>query len=220
MAAAHSKAASSQRRKASEVAAVRRRETGDEPDGRRRRGKTSRALIVDALLALVRDGEVSPGAARVAELAGVSLRTVYRHFDEMDSLYQEIAESMQARVLPAMFQPYRSEDWKGRMHELIERRIELYEAIFPFKISGDLKRFQSDYLMSDYTQHLLLEKMSLESVLPRDAADDSVLAHSIRAATGFQAWRILRKDLDLDVAASRASLLRTVEALLAARDGK
>jgi len=61
----------------------------------------------------------------------------------MDSLYREMAESIHARVLPAFFRPYHSDSWKGRLDELIGRRIELYEVILPFKVSGDLKRFQS-----------------------------------------------------------------------------
>lgn len=190
-------------------------ETHDEPDGRRRRGNTSRARIVDALSRLVREGNLTPGAARVAELAGVSLRTVFRHFDEMDSLFKEIAENIQAQVLPAFFRPYLSETWKERLVELVERRIELYEAILPFKLSGDLKRFQSDYLSKDYHQHLKLEKMSLESVLPVEITSDPPLVHALMAAAGFQGWRILRKDQELELADARAVVMRTVDALVA-----
>jgi len=189
----------------------------DEPDGRRRRGNTSRALIVDALRKLVQEGNFTPGAARVAEVAGVSLRTVFRHFDEMDSLYQEIAESIQARVLPVFLRPYLSDTWDGRLRELVDRRIELYEAVMPFKVSGDLKRFQSAYLAGDYDKYLKLEKASLESVLPPEIVADAVLANALRTATGFQSWRILRKDHELSAQDSRAVVMRTVDALLASR---
>jgi len=190
-----------------------------EPDGRRRRGNSSRARIVNALMQLISEGNLTPGAARVAEIAGVSLRTVFRHFDEMESLYKEIAESIQVRVHPALFRPYRSETWKERLLELIDRRIDLYEAILPFKMSGDLRRYQSEYLANDYKQHLKLEKMSIETLLPKHIADDNVLLHALIAATGFQGWRILRKDQSLAGADARAAVLRTVEALLASHGG-
>jgi AcrR family transcriptional regulator len=190
-------------------------EREEELDGRRRRGSTSRARIVDAMLQLIREGTVTPGAAKVADLAGVSLRTVFRHFEEMDSLYKEIAESIQARVLPAFFRPYSAEAWNEKLLELLDRRIELYEAILPFKISGDLRRYQSSYLANDYSQHLMLEKMSLESVLPPELGGDTVLLHALRAAMGFQGWRILRHDLELDIPGARTALMRTVESLLA-----
>jgi AcrR family transcriptional regulator len=186
-----------------------------EADGRRRRGNTSRARIVEAMLKLVRDGNPAPGAARVAELAGVSLRTVFRHFEEMDSLYREMSETIQARVLPALFRPYSSETWRERLAELLDRRIEVYEFIMPFKISGELRRFQSEYIAKDAAQHLKLEKMSLEAVLPREMTADDPLRHALLAATGFQAWRVLRQDLELGVDDARSAMRRAVEALLA-----
>ncbi|MFM8818949.1 MAG: TetR/AcrR family transcriptional regulator, partial [Phenylobacterium sp.] len=57
-----------------------------EPDGRRRRGLDSRDRIIAAMLDLAREGEVAPGAERVAARAEVGLRTVFRHFRDMDSL--------------------------------------------------------------------------------------------------------------------------------------
>ena len=69
-------------------------------DGRRQRSERSRKDIVAAMFKLIRAGEMNPGAAQVAEAAGVSLRTVFRHFDEMDILYREIAALMEAEVLP------------------------------------------------------------------------------------------------------------------------
>jgi AcrR family transcriptional regulator len=186
-----------------------------ETDGRRRRGNTSRARIVEAMLKLVRDGNVAPGAARVADLAGVSLRTVFRHFEEMDSLYREMGETIQARVLPALFRPYTARSWRDRLVELIDRRIEVFEFIMPFKISAELRRFQSDYIAKDAEQHLNLERMSMESVVPKDVADDAPLLSALLAATGFQAWRILRQDLDLPIDDARAAMMRAVDALLA-----
>ena len=101
-----------------------------------------------------------------------------------------------------------------RLHELIERRVEVYEFIMPFKISGELRRFQSEYIAKDGDQHLHMERMSLEAVLPREIADDTALFHALLAASGFQAWRILRQDLQLGVADSRVAMLRGIDAML------
>lgn len=186
----------------------------DETDGRRRRGNTSRARIVEAMLTLVREGNPSPGAARVAELAGVGLRTVFRHFEEMDSLYREMAETIQSHVLPALFRPYSAAGWRERLYELIDRRVEVYEFIMPFKISGELRRFQSPYIARDSEQHLEMEKASLEAVLPREIVDDTSLLSALLTLSGFQAWRVLRSDLKLDVAEARSAMLRGIDAML------
>jgi AcrR family transcriptional regulator len=60
-------------------------------DGRRKRSETSRQRIVEAMIALVGEGHMSPSAEQVATRAGVGLRTVFRHFADMDSLYASMA---------------------------------------------------------------------------------------------------------------------------------
>ena len=67
-------------------------------DGRRRRGEDNRARIVAAMLEIIQEGEVSPSAEQVAERADVGLRTVFRHFSDMDSLYSEMSEAIEQMI--------------------------------------------------------------------------------------------------------------------------
>ena len=60
-------------------------------DGRRRRGEDNRAKIVAAMLEIIHAGEIAPSAELVAQRADVGLRTVFRHFQDMDSLYREMS---------------------------------------------------------------------------------------------------------------------------------
>jgi hypothetical protein len=52
-------------------------------DGRVARSHRSRRAIVDAMRALHAEGDLRPTAPRVAERAGVSLRTVWQQFADM-----------------------------------------------------------------------------------------------------------------------------------------
>jgi AcrR family transcriptional regulator len=61
-------------------------------DGRRSRAASSRRRIVAALMELIREGAIQPTAEAVAARADVGLRTVFRHFADMETLYREIAE--------------------------------------------------------------------------------------------------------------------------------
>ena len=56
-------------------------------DGRVQRSQRSRKGIVDALLVLMKAGNYIPTAQQVADEAGISIRTVFRHFSEMELLY-------------------------------------------------------------------------------------------------------------------------------------
>ena len=61
-------------------------------DGRVLRGERNRDAIVDALLELLAEGETSPSSREIAQRAGVSLRTVFQHFDDIDTLYAAVAQ--------------------------------------------------------------------------------------------------------------------------------
>ena len=56
-------------------------------DGRRQRSDRSRRRIIEALFDLIGEGDMSPSAVNVAARAEVGLRTVFRHFEDMDSIY-------------------------------------------------------------------------------------------------------------------------------------
>ena len=60
--------------------------TEPQVDGRRARRHRSRDLAVDALLDLLDEGVVRPTAQQVAERSGVSLRSIFRIFDDVESL--------------------------------------------------------------------------------------------------------------------------------------
>ncbi len=188
-------------------------------DGRFARSRATRDKIVGALLDLVRDGDVSPSAARVAETAGVGLRTVFRHFDEMDTLYRAMAEAIERQVMPLMLKPFVTETWRDRLRELVDRRIEIYEAIMPYRISASIKRFQSAFLMQGYQRQLELERTSLHAILPQAVIGDAASASAIEVATSFQCWRRLRHDQGLAIAPARAAILALVEAMLARIEG-
>ena len=192
--------------------------TGDDvTDGRRLRSSRSRAKIVRALLTVIRSGDMTPSAARVAEVAGVSLRTVFRHFDDMDTLHREMAAIVEVEVRPIMAPPLRGETWRERLDELIGRRTQVFEHIMPYRVAGSLRRFTSTYLMQDYRKFVAMERETLLGVLPQTLIADAMLTAALEMTTGFQAWRRMRQDQQLSAVDARAVMLFTVDRLLAGR---
>lgn len=189
----------------------------DGVDGRMLRGERSRQQIVDALFKLIRAGEMNPGAGQVAEEANVSLRTVFRHFEEMDSLRMEMAAQMEAEIRPILQEPFEADDWRGRLSEMIARRARIYEYVMPVKVAASLRRFSSSYLMRDYEKFLMMERAGLNAVLPKAIASNTVLFSAIEMATSFQAWRRMRQDQGLSPAEAERVLRFTVENLVGDR---
>lgn len=74
-------------------------------DGRRLRAVRTRAAIVAAVYDLVRAGDPSPTSARIAERAGVALRSIGQHFPSREGLLTAVAEhhtSQTPRVPPGV----------------------------------------------------------------------------------------------------------------------
>jgi AcrR family transcriptional regulator len=183
-------------------------------DGRRERSKSSRAKIVAAMLELVERGDVSPSAARVADHAGVGLRTVFRHFDDMDSLYREMSEVIEKRVAPIILRPFASDRWQDRIRELAVRRPEVFEAILPFRISANLKRYQSAFLMADYIRLHKMERALVDVHLPDSTRQDHDGVESLHVALSFQCWRLLRHDQQLTPETAQRVVQRMVTDVL------
>jgi AcrR family transcriptional regulator len=186
-------------------------------DGRRLRSERSRQQIIDAMYELIRGGDLAPSAARVAERAGVGARTVFRHFDDMDSLYRELTERLEAEVMPLALRPFKAPDWRGRLRELVARRADLYERIFPFRVSGSLRRFQSEVLMDNHRRALLFERSALRAILPEELAADPILFAALDMVIGFPGWQRLRQDQGLSISEAEAVVAFTVDRLIDGR---
>ncbi|MBI1188553.1 MAG: TetR family transcriptional regulator [Alphaproteobacteria bacterium] len=184
-------------------------------DGRRKRGERSRRQIVEAIRALIGAGEMNPSAAQVAERAGVSLRSVFRHFEDMDSLYREIAALVEAEVMPLALRPFEAREWRGRLVELTARRADIFERIMPFRVAGAARRFQSAYLMDDYCRTISLEQTALKAILPPEIADDALLFAALDVIVGFESWRRMRQDQGLSMKKAEAAMRFAVERLTA-----
>lgn len=189
----------------------------DEADGRRQRSSRSRERIVHAMIELIRSGEMAPAAARVAEKANVGLRTVFRHFEEMDTLNRQISAIVEAEIRPLIEKPFEGKGWRAQFADLVERRAYIYERIMPLKIAGGLQRFRSRFLMEDYNRFIRMEREGLKRVLPQKIINDAVLFEAIEMTTAFQAWRRLRQDQGLSPKDALNVLRFTVDQLLAGR---
>jgi AcrR family transcriptional regulator len=185
-----------------------------ETDGRRQRSERSREQIVEAMISLVRAGDMNPSAAAIADEAGVGRRTVFHHFDDMDGLYREICARFEAEVMPAVLTPLTSQNWADRLVELVSKRAAIYEQILPVKVAANLRRHQSPFLMDAYRRFLTMEKAGLVAILPAEIVSDATLFSALEMVTGFQTWRRLRQDQHLTPQDAEETMQRVVARLI------
>lgn len=184
-------------------------------DGRRERGRSSHKRIVEAMMELIVAGDLSPSAARVAEEAGIGLRTVFRHFDDMDALYSEITGMITERVMPIVMAPYPDQPWRANVRELVRRRMRVFETTLPFRLAANIKRYNSPFLMGQYSRVVMLERELILRLLPGAVLGDRIAVEALCAALSFHTWRTLRHDQSLSAEDAGTVMGQMVEAILA-----
>ena len=70
------------------------------PDGRNQRRDRNRDAVVSALLSLYREGVTGPSAEQIAERAGLSARSIFRYFDDLDALVRAAIARQQQHLAP------------------------------------------------------------------------------------------------------------------------
>ena len=151
-------------------------------DGRRLRSAASRRRIVEAMRDLIREGTLSPRAEEVAARANVGLRSVFRHFDDMESLYREIGDLIVADVTPMLELPPPSGTADEILAEMIARRTKLFERIMPFRVAADIHSHRSPYLMQE--RRIMNESLReiMRSALPAAIRKDRVAVDALVCA--------------------------------------
>ncbi len=183
-------------------------------DGRRARGDANRARIIQAMVELVAAGDPDPNADAVAEKAGLSVRTVFRHFQDKDAIFHAIDDLLVAAYQPLLTAPYRSAHWKGQLFELIARRCTINEAAAVFRISAVMERYRSQFIAGKYRRLHAGEKRMLDAVLPPELQTSTQAGRAILIACSFDTWRLLRQDEELSPEDTLAAIRQLVEDIL------
>lgn len=185
-------------------------------DGRVQRGERNRAAIVDALLALIGEGEARPSARAVAERAGVSLRSVFQHFADMETLYAACIDRQLARV-ESMFEaidPALPAD--TRIELVVAQRNRVYERIAPVRRAAIAASATSPTLRAGLARSSTELRRHLADALRDElqGGDRRELLAAIEAATSFDAWDHMRRTQGLGLAATQRVMGRLVRGAL------
>ena len=188
-------------------------------DGRLARSIRTRDAVVDALLDLLNEGDIRPTAARIAERAGVSLRLVFHHFDDLETIYSELAVRQTERVkpltapistaLPVLERIERFCEQRGRLLETLSPVRRAAVLIEPFRpaLARQLKQAR------DLTRAATIGAFEPElSKLETDKKRATIAALDV--ATSWVAWEQMRRHQRLSETEARAVMATTIRALL------
>ena len=171
-------------------------------DGRRQRSERSQTAIIEAALALMEEGTLVPTAQQIADRAGVGIRSFFRHFADMDSLFLA-ADEMLLDSYEALFQVA---DRDGSLSNRVSRAVELYGNAFDNLMQmilctkALLWRFPK--LKENYAWHQKRLRKELELWLPEVADLPRDRREAVHAVASFEVWHRLREHQGLSYGAS------------------
>jgi len=183
-------------------------------DGRRQRSQRSREKILRAYWELMLGGDMDPSAAAIAEHAGVGLRSVFRHFEDLDTLLRDLMQLCYDEVTPEFMTPLKSTDWKDQLLELVDRNVMIWERIKVPNLAGEIGRFKSQVLMDDYQRSRNLEISGIKAILPKDIDNYDKVLLALDASMGFSTMRRLREDRKLSISKVKAVMTFMVQSIL------
>ena len=189
-------------------------------DGRAVRRERNRDAVVDAIMVLIQSGETQPSMADIARLAGVSERSIFRHFESRAALLAAVIER-QLEVVSGLLREIPSTGaLSSRISAFVNERALLYEEITPMR-RATLHVVDASTLVSDQlaeTRTWMREE--LEAVFDRELSrragpDRRDLVAALDVATSWEAWNLLREVEGCSVPRGRRILVRVMTQLLA-----
>jgi AcrR family transcriptional regulator len=185
-------------------------------DGRHARRDANRDRIVEAFLELVRAGVSEPGAHTIAHKAGVSPRTVFRCFEDMEALYCELTARLRDEFLPRATLNLNTSDRAERLERLLKNRIAIFADLEPFRFPSERYRHRYAAVAEETALLVKTERDRLTLVVNPDSALDPDLFEALSAVTSFDLWRRLRIEQGLSKARAGRAMAAAARAVYAA----
>jgi AcrR family transcriptional regulator len=192
-------------------------------DGRAARANRTRLAVVDALLHLIDEGDLRPTAPRIAERAGVSLRSIFQHFSDLEALFAAATERELER-LSALVGPLPIGSSLGdRLDAFVVQRARVLEAVTPVSRASLLQESSSAELRSSRMRLLALARDEVAGVFSaeldrRPRADRVDLLDALDAVSSWQTWEALRAHQGLSPTRARRVMRRMLSVLLEERN--
>ncbi len=177
----------------------------------------SRNRIINAVIALVDEDQGIPGAEAIAARARVGLRSVFRHFGDMDGLYVAVIERI-GRRYTHLSRPYEASSWQGQVGEAMARRMEMFETVLPYRRAADMHRQRSPLLNHGLDALTLMLRARLEGVVPPDVKADHLWFEQLDLWLSLEAYGRLRDRQRQDHAGAAQVIEAAEAALLAAKN--
>lgn len=189
-------------------------------DGRNRRAAETRRKIIAAAKAIIAETCVVPTVVAAAKRADVSVRSVFQHFGDIESLFVTVVDSvrhdLQVRPRPSSDLPLAI-----RIKGVVQNRAELFEKITPLRLAAapflTLPALEQRGTAFRQALQAATHKVFERELAVLDAEEQQTLVDGICSALSLEAWIFLRRQDGLSFERAASVWRMTLTALLAPR---
>ena len=183
-------------------------------DGRRLRSGRSRQLIIESMLQLIKEGNLAPTAKQVANHAKVGIRSVFRHFEDMEAIFATADELWRKECYhdrPAIDPQL---PLKQRISLTAEQLGNHFEAHSNILKSTATRRWRSTFLNHNYAGYQDQMRANLKIWLPELETLSASKQEAVVGILSFEYWDRLRDHQSQTPAASIDAIVDLLNSLI------
>lgn len=189
-------------------------------DGRTARRDRNRQAVLEAVLDLFAEGNLDPGVHEVADRSGVSLRSVYRYFEDLDELVTAAIDRHLQRTRHLFeIEGLGEGPLPERVQRFVERRLRLFENVRTIYRASRVRAASDPRVQQDLLDtQAWLAQQAVQMFAPELGAAgeprSTDAGRAIDLLTQFDALEHLRHRCGLSVEDTSATLQRNLLQLL------
>ena len=183
-------------------------------DGRRLRSDRSRQVIIQSMLQLIKEGNLVPTAQQVADHANVGIRSVFRHFEDMESIFATGDELLRDDFANINNQIDHNGTLQERIRGAADYHANLYETASNVMRSTNTRRWNSEVLQTNYAKYQRKIRSDLDLRLPELSKLSPSKREAADGIASFEFWDRLRDNQSMSVTASTDIVVEMLNAIL------
>lgn len=193
---------------------------GSAVDGRSLRRERNRQDIVDALLGLIENGETEISAALIASKAGLSERSIFRYFDDVNDLYRSVCDlAFSKEIEYALIDDAGVGSLDTKIENFVNQRVRIYtmnEKIAPAARSFAFKNpvIKNQLVVGRKLLRNQIIKHFAEELSVFDKQQQQVAVAIIDSLTTFEYYDMMRSDQKMSVQAIKSVLTESIRKAL------
>ena len=189
-------------------------------DGRSLRRERNRQDIVDALLGLIENGETEISAALIASKAGLSERSIFRYFDDVNDLYRSVCDlAFSKEIEYALIDDVGIGSLDMKIENFVNQRVRIYtmnEKIAPAARSFAFKNpiIKNQLVVGRKLLRTQIIKHFAQELSVFDKQQQQVAVAIIDSLTTFEYYDMMRSDQKMSVQAIKSVLTESIRKAL------